>query len=136
MWKKGGSWGSTSHPPRSLKFYMAPIYLVENGKTHRAKFKSNFWIFCPPLMPGFSVTDRSVCLSSVQSILLYKYYTVLLNLTIYRQNTYNLLTIYENKFLKLYFYTKYGQKSMIFSILLLSSNIRDHDLHRKHFPCT
>ena len=44
-----------------------------------------------------------MCLPSVPSILLYKYYTVVLNLTIYRQNTYNLLTIYENEFSKLYF---------------------------------
>ena len=47
--------------------------------------------------------QERLCVCSVQSILLYKYYTVVLNLTIYRQNTYNLLTIYENEFSKLYF---------------------------------
>ena len=60
-------------------------------------------IFHTTLMPGFSVKPGRYVSPSGQSILLYKYYTVVLNLTIYRQNTYNLLTIYENEFSKLYF---------------------------------
>ena len=50
--EKRGVLGGTSQPPRSLKFYMVSIQLQENGKTHRAKFKSNFCFFLPPVTSG------------------------------------------------------------------------------------
>ena len=59
-----------------------------------------FWFFWPPLMSRLRCKGQVRCYCSVVLYYCYYCYIVQLNMTIYRQNSYKLLTIHKNEFRK------------------------------------